>query len=276
MPIPYRLAAVDLDQTLLGPDRRISPPNRAAVERLASLGVRVVLASGRRFDNMLRFHHALGLQGPIVSCQGALVRDVDSGETLHETLMPMDLALDVLDFARTTGIAAVYYGREQNFTLERTGWIEFYESRLLGRIEIRDPRSLMPDRPLKILLVDAPDRIARNVAVFQQRYAGRLHVVNTDPEYLELMPLGVNKGAALERLAARMGLQAAEVLAFGDGNNDVEMLSWAGVGIAMSHATPAALSAARFTAPPGPEDTSFSRGVELLLDRVLQRSGIAS
>lgn len=276
MSLPFRLAAVDLDQTLLGADKRISAPNRAAVGRLAAQGVHVVLASGRRFENMLRFHRNLGLRGPIVSCQGGLVRDAESGETLHERRMPTELALDVLDCARSASLSAVYYGHELTFTEKRTEWVELYERRLLGRIQVRDPRTLMPDEPLKILLVDSPERIRRYQPLFQRRYAGRLDVVVTDPEYLELMPLGVNKAAALDKLAAHMGLEARQVLAFGDGNNDVEMLSWAGVGVAMSHATPAARTAASIQAPPGPVETSFARGVELLLDYVLPSCGVAS
>jgi len=276
MSTAFRLAAIDLDQTLLGPDKTISDANRAAVERLISLGIQVVLASGRRFENMLQFHRALGLQGPIVSCQGGMVRDAESGEVIHESSMPTELALDVLDCARSASLAAVYYGREQTFTEARTEWVELYEKRLLGRAEIRDPRSLMPDQPLKLLLVDSPERIRRYHPLFLRRYAGRLDVVVTDPEYLELMPLGVNKATALEKLVARLGLEARQVITFGDGNNDAEMLSWAGVGVAMSHATPAARTAASIQAPPGPVETSLARGVELLLDYVLPGCGLAS
>ncbi|MBC7804582.1 MAG: HAD hydrolase family protein, partial [Akkermansiaceae bacterium] len=75
MPFPFRLAAVDLDDTLLGPDKEISAANYAAVHRLVEAGVHVVLASGRRHENMRRFYKELDLSsGWIVSCNGAMAR----------------------------------------------------------------------------------------------------------------------------------------------------------------------------------------------------------
>ena len=94
----FRLAAVDLDDTLLGPDKEISRANLEAVHALRARGVCVALASGRRHANMLRFHRQLGL-GPddvIVSCNGALVQTAETGRVLHERRVPYDLAREIL------------------------------------------------------------------------------------------------------------------------------------------------------------------------------------
>src|SRR5690349_14804347 len=92
---PYRLAAVDLDDTLLGPDKQISAANLAALRALQARGVRIVLASGRRYENMLPFHQQLDLETPIVACQGAFVKDVRTGTVLHQHGLPAELAQEI-------------------------------------------------------------------------------------------------------------------------------------------------------------------------------------
>ncbi len=91
-PFPYRLAACDLDGTLLGPHKEISTANVDAVRRLQDAGARFVIASGRRHQNSLRFQRQLGLDGLMISCAGALVKDPLTEQTLREVLLPADLA----------------------------------------------------------------------------------------------------------------------------------------------------------------------------------------
>src|SRR3712207_3038022 len=85
---PFRLAAIDIDETLVGRDKRIGAANRKAVERLAALGCRVVLASGRRHENMLKYGRELGLDDFLVSSQGAVARHGRTGEIIHRALLP--------------------------------------------------------------------------------------------------------------------------------------------------------------------------------------------
>ena len=82
----------------------------------------------------------------------------------------------------------------------------------------------------------------------------------------ELMPARVSKASALKVMAARLGLEAGEVIAFGDGENDVSMFEWAGTSVAMPHGWPAAIAAATYTAPEGADATAFARGVDMLFD----------
>jgi hydroxymethylpyrimidine pyrophosphatase-like HAD family hydrolase len=81
------------------------------------------------------------------------------------------------------------------------------------------------------------------------------------------MPRGINKATALVRIASELDVPAKEVIAFGDGENDVSMLVWAGMGVAMSHGNPAAKNAAKFLSPDGPPETAFARSVKALFDR---------
>jgi Cof subfamily protein (haloacid dehalogenase superfamily) len=265
-PFPYRLAAIDLDDTLLGPDKRISVDNAAAVQWLREQGVRVVLASGRRHENMLRFHHELNLEGPIISCQGGLVRNAETDEILYKCLMRPDLAAEVVEQAEAEGVTLAYYHLDGTLIREHNAMTDLYQFRTKSPvIERGDLRQLAGETPIKIVSIRPPEQAARALPLLMARYDGRLEIVQTDPEYIEFLPLGVSKAVGMATVAERYGIAQAETLAFGDGNNDVPMLQWAGLGIAMDHGRPSAQLAADRIAPPGDPETSFARAVALVV-----------
>jgi len=92
-------------------------------------------------------------------------------------------------------------------------------------------------------------------------------VTRTDPPYLEFSAPNVTKATALAAVARELGVAQADTLAFGDGNNDAAMLAWAGLGVAMPHASPAALAAADWVGPDGDPETAFARAVAMVLDQ---------
>jgi Cof subfamily protein (haloacid dehalogenase superfamily) len=266
--LPYRLAAIDLDDTLLGPDKRIGAANAAAVARLRERGVRVVLASGRRHENMRQFYRQLDLDtGVIVSCNGALVRDEHNGQVLHERRVPADLAAEVIEEGDRLGVTMNYYHAEGHlYVRELNRWTALYQGRTGSELEpIGDLVQLSGDRPLKIIWVADGALVEELFPAMRARFDGRLYTTVTDPEYLEFMAVGVNKAAGLAAAAEHFGVVPEEVVAFGDGNNDVEMLRWAGLGVAMSHGRASAKEAADRVAPPGDPESDLARAVDALL-----------
>ena len=150
---PFRLAVFDLDGTLLGPDKEISPSNAAAVARLQALGCQVILASGRPHFNVLRFHHQLGLRGPVVSGNGALVKVPETDEVWRELLFDLELASMLLDEGQRLGITQIWDAPQGVFGWERTRHFQILEERTKTTYEvIGDPRLHFPgESPFKIL-----------------------------------------------------------------------------------------------------------------------------
>ncbi len=269
MPFPFRLAAVDLDDTLLGPDKEISRANYAAVHRLIRAGVHVVLASGRRHENMRRFYAELDLRsGWIVSCNGAMARNEITGETIHEQLLPQAMVGTILAEGERLGVTQNFYHRDGGLFVNATNeWTEIYRERTRSELDvIGDILSLRDQPALKIIWVMSPEDALSSGATMRAAYGtDALHIVITDPEYLEFMASGVNKATGLRQVADRLGVAASECIAFGDGNNDVEMLEWAGLGVAMPHARLAARQAADVLAADGDPETAFARAVDTVI-----------
>src|SRR3984957_16954342 len=264
---PYRLAAVDLDGTLLGPDKEIGEENATAVRRLNENGARVIIASGRRHQNSVRFQRQLHLSGPIIACQGGLIRDGESGNVIEAHFLSQTAAREIVGEAEKNGVQVIYYHLDHLYVPEGNNrWLDLYESRVGERAEtLPNLSELDGRRALKIVWYGDPVVLKKVRPEIGARYDGKVDVLSTESENLEFMPRGINKAAALEKVAREFGVPREQVLAFGDGENDLQMLEWAGMGVAMRHGNAAAIAAAKMVSPPGPPETAFARSVEELL-----------
>jgi Cof subfamily protein (haloacid dehalogenase superfamily) len=264
---PYRLAAVDLDGTLLSPDKSIGAANLAAVRRLQDNGAEVIIASGRRHQNSVRFQRELGLRGPIIACQGGLIRDGESGNVIEAHFLPQGVAHEIVAFAEQEGIPVIYYHLDHLYVSERHNrWIDLYESRVGERAEaIGDLAQLDGRRALKIVWYAQPEQLRELRPQLSERFAGKVDLLSTERENLEFMPPRITKASALAKVAETLGVKQAEVVAFGDSENDVPMLQWAGLGIAMAHGADMAKTAASMTSPAGPPQDAFARAVDALM-----------
>ena len=268
-PFPFRLAACDLDGTLLGPDKTLGAANLAAVAALWARGVEVVLVSGRRHANSVRFHRQLGLRpdAPIVSCLGARVATAETGDVWEEHPLPADLSTELVREGRTRGFSLIRYGREHLRCDGRTKWTDLYASRVGEQPEVvADADQLGAAGALKLVWYGEPSVLGDMRPALTERFRGRLEIMPTDPENLEFVAAGVNKAAALARVADQLAVGRAATLAFGDGESDAPMLAWAGLGVAMPRAGERARAAAGLVAPAGEEASAFARAVGVILD----------
>jgi Cof subfamily protein (haloacid dehalogenase superfamily) len=263
---PFRLAAIDLDGTLLGPDKKIGEENAAAVRKLSQNGVQVIIASGRRHQNSIRFQRQLQLDGPIIACQGGLIRDGESGNVIEAHFLPQNVARQIANEGEEYGVQAIYYHLDHLYVSERNDqWLDLYESRVGERAEaLPSLDQLDGRRALKIVWYGDPAVLQKVRPEVSVRYTAKVDVLSTESENLEFMPRGINKAAALAKVAEQFGVPREQVLSFGDGENDVEMLAWAGMGVAMRHGNSAAIAAARLVSPPGPPADAFARAVDVL------------
>lgn len=261
----YQIAAIDLDETILSFDGRISERNRRAVQALVEAGILPVIASGRMHQATTRFADMLGLRGPIISYNGAMIRVHPDGDTWHHLTVPSEPASAVLRFCVETGYHLNYYLNDHLYVAEKGPWAEFYLHHTGSPMEVvGNLLQFVGTSPTKMILIDTPETADRLYHQFQSEFGRQMYITRTNPEYLEFMHPAANKGSALEKLAARLGVPRSAVLAFGDGSNDLPMIRWAGFSVAMGSAKPAVREAASWVAPPFEED-GFAVAVEGIL-----------
>jgi Cof subfamily protein (haloacid dehalogenase superfamily) len=257
---PYRMAVFDMDDTLLGPDKKISAANSDALHRLRAAGVEVVIASGRFKANIAEFEAHLGFRGWIISSGGAVVSHAATDEIIHEITLPQDLALELFHRGRAAGISLIGYHNTGIFCDAQTEWTQLYLRRT-GQVPIADIPALIATGLQKLIWITAAPRIAELMPRIQAEYRGRLYVVNTEHEMLEFLNPTANKALAVEVLATRLNILREQILAFGDGNNDVPLLEWAGMSVAMAHGRDSARRAAKKISPPGDPATAVGRSL---------------
>jgi len=261
-----RLVACDLDGTIVCADGTISQRTLAALRACERAGVHVVFVTGRPPRWMDPVVEATGRSGHAICGNGAVVIDLSTGAVVEAHPLQADVVLEVANRLRSRLPGAV-------FALETTDGYR-REPRFHPRHEAArqaltaDLPALLADRAavLKVLCRVEGGGADEMLAAARQVLDGLAEPVHSNPDgdMLEIAALGVSKASALARLAARRGVPAEAVVAFGDMPNDVPMLRWAGRGYAMAGGHPEAVAAAAELAPPCESD-----GVAQVLEHLL-------
>jgi len=244
------LIALDLDGTVLGPGPEIDPEGRAALQEAEASGLTVVLATGRMLRSARAVQEALGLHGPLITYNGGLVALPD-GRTWTDPV-PLTAARDIASACRGRRFFLQAYFGDALRVPYPDPRAEAY-ARLAGVDYTVDAAAVWTpvEAPTKLLVIEPAERMAEVRSALEPVSAGRCELAHSYAHYLEISRAGVNKGVALGRLAATLGLEPGQVMAVGDGENDLSMLRYAGLGVAVANAVPAlAAVAARVTTAP--------------------------
>ena len=237
-----RLLAIDLDDTLLTEDLKISPANSQAIRAAEAIGVQVVLASGRAPQAMHPFIQELGLdktEGYMIAFNGSTIIRTDTGVEEWGIKLDVDLLAEVWDLAEKRGRPLqtylkdeIIYNEENEFT-ELDHKLTGIPIRKVSRAEfLAEPRVMLNSGGDPELLIPLE-------AEFNQVFGGRANMFRSKPFFFEIMHIHADKGFALERLAAMHRIDRSAVMAIGDAMNDAGMLRWAGWPVAMANAVPA-------------------------------------
>lgn len=240
----YKLLALDLDGTVVGANLVIPESVRAGVARLLASGVYVTIATGRMFAATLPFAQQLGLNQAVICYQGAMVRDIGTSTTLAHFPMPTDLAIEAATVLAEADICAIAYVNEQLCVAKHRPELDMYlayHPHTVDLVIVHDLAAFVAqNQPTKILFVAPPEVVGPALAQLTPHFANRLTTIRSHAIFGELTALDVSKGRALAALAEQLGIAQAEVVAIGDQENDLSMIEWAGLGLAMGNAIPAA------------------------------------
>jgi len=257
------VVATDLDGTLLplllDGSQTLAASTVSATRILRDMGIMVIVVTGRMYRSAARFAHELGLQGPVVAYQGALIQDTRTGQILHHDPVPLDLTAEVLALLEPRGHTINLYVDDELCVAQRNEEVVRYESisgmsaRAVGPL-----RDFLNTPTTKIGVTGEPTVLDELLQELRAAYGDHLSALKTWPFFLEIASASATKARALQILGGLLGFSAQEVLAFGDSYNDADMLAWAGTGVAMMGAPPEVLESADATCE-SVEDDGFAR-----------------
>jgi Cof subfamily protein (haloacid dehalogenase superfamily) len=235
-----RLVLFDLDGTLLDVDRSIRPRSAESIRRLSDAGVHVGFATGRPPRSVLPYADTLDLAGPVICFNGALVWHLGDERALHARHLDKDAARLALEIARERGVHANLYLGDRICVEASTETARTSETKDGVKQDVVGPLPAhldsQGDAPVKILFIAPPAELPGLTEALRGRVQADFELVNSEPDYLEMLPPETSKGSATRALCEVLGISTSEVLAFGDNLNDLELVQVAGCGVAMGNA----------------------------------------
>jgi len=252
----YRLLVTDVDGTLLDRHHQLPPENAAAIQALRAQGHGFTLATGRIELAVRPFVDQLQLDVPLILYNGARIVDPRTGRCLWQAHLPPAAVETALVLLRELPVDVNLYSEGQLFVRAITPPVQEHLNKdkvtanvvgdLLTFVRTRCPG------PVTKLLIIGQEPAFREFAQQLRRRLGDpmpVHLVSSDPVYLEMLPDGASKGAGLRYLCRHLGIPLEQVVAVGDAPNDIDMLEAAGVGVAVANAHPDVLAASDYVAP---------------------------
>lgn len=234
-----RLVAMDLDDTLLRDNYTISPRVLKVIQKAQAQGVVITIATGRMTISTRPYAEQLGIDVPIITYHGASVQQILSGEILFRCVIPSALAAEIVEYVGKRGIYSQVYLKDRVVASQLNEWSREYAKIASVQVEEADLSVLLSQEPEgveKILLIAEESMLDQLAILLKQTYGEKIHITKSKPHFLEITECSVNKGVALASLAKHLGIAQEEVMAIGDSFNDLEMIQYAGIGVAMGNA----------------------------------------
>lgn len=243
----------------------LRPRTIAALGRVREAGAHVVVVTGRMFRAVRPYLERAGLDDPVVCYQGAVVADPATGEFLRHVPVPLAQAREAIEAVTRAGFHLNAYVDDLLYVAEVTPEARAYAD--FQHLEIHavgDLLAWLDSDPTKLVAVGDPDALDELETQLKPVFAGRLFISKSLPYFLEFAHPDVSKGSGLAFVADSLGFRPEQTVACGDGENDRELLDWAGFGVAVANAHDDVLERADLVVPPVQEE-----GVAALLEAYL-------
>jgi Cof subfamily protein (haloacid dehalogenase superfamily) len=238
----YKAVFLDMDGTLLRSDHSVSDETIQTIQALTGKGVAVILVSARPFNAVLPTFRHIGLpaSAPVITLNGSYI--VENDTPVFQTMIPLETTVRVTEEVRPFKATITYYLQREWFSEIKDAWTDHEQKITDIPIQTGPIGSLVKDwqlrktAPNKMMVMGEPDNIAHIQKHLRSLYNGRLNIYPSKETYLEVMDSRGSKSNAVKYISERLGLAPAEIIAMGDNYNDVEMIQFAGVGVAMGNA----------------------------------------
>ncbi len=254
-----RMIVSDLDGTIFKWGDPLLKQTITAVKRLTTAGKLFTLASGRMPGSLAPFAHRLGTNAPLICYGGALIHDPSTDFDIYQRTIPTQISSRVLQEAKRRDLAVNVYRRNDLLIESLDESSPAYESWMKnGARAVGDLSRFLNPEPLHLSIVCDESRTYPLTEELRAMFAGQAHVSSGHPNMVEFNQIGVSKGSALAWMSARMSIDRSQVLTIGNDLNDLEMLKWSGVALAVSDSPEELLSVADEIVPVGTDVVRYA------------------
>ncbi|MEK0317414.1 Cof-type HAD-IIB family hydrolase [Cohnella sp. 56] len=261
----YKLIAIDLDDTLLNDELEVTEATRGALAEALSRGVHVTLATGRMFASAKQTAAQVGLNVPLITYQGSLVRNLLDERTLYERSVDLEAVRKLYAYTRDRQLHLQTYIDDKLYSFDDGDRLAAYAKQSNIPYIVEPELDALPiGRHTKLIIIDEPALLDQIAPELHALLGPEVHITKSKPHYLEFTHREGTKGHALKFLAEHFGISIDETIAIGDSWNDREMIEAAGLGVAMANAVPALREIADFVTLSNNED-----GVKHVVDKFI-------
>jgi Cof subfamily protein (haloacid dehalogenase superfamily) len=265
----YKLIALDIDGTLLNGKHRVTEGVKEAINKAREMGVKVILSSGRAYEGITGYINELDMKDLAISLNGAVVTDYTGKELIFSQHMDADVSRNIIKLAHKHGIYNVLFTGSEMLVEEISEKGLFFEEHDRVRLrQVGNFNEFYKSQPVsKMLLIGENQELVKLRDEGKRLLGDNVCLTFSLPYFLEAYSPLINKGIILEKVAKYYGIEREEVIAMGDGENDISMIKYAGLGIAMGNAVQSVKDAADFITATNDED-----GVACAIEKFVLKS----
>lgn len=261
----YKFVAVDMDGTLLNSRGEITPATVAVIRKLADKDVVFTISTGRPIQGVAKYSESLGLKGPVITYNGAMIVNAEDNKVLFEQGLLREDARRIWELGQKYNTTMCIWAGNQLYGNRLDEKIQDYKK--LSDVEpilAEDIEALLDIGITKILWYDEVERIEEFLTSLSSDLFLEVSYCTSKPTFLEFFSKKVSKAVAMEKIGEMLGIARDEMVAIGDGLNDLSMIQYAGLGVAMGNAAQKVKDNAQLIT-----DTNEEDGVKKVLEKIL-------
>ncbi len=277
MDLKYKMVVMDMDYTLLPRSKEVTKRSKEALQKAMELGVKVVLATGRIYTSARVYAKLIGINTPIIASNGAIIREEISNNTIYKSTLPDDMIKEMVRLCREENLYCHLYTMKTVYTEKITNISNSYakwnvqleeEDKIDIQVlsDVEEAIEFEKGNILKAVVVDEDNekimRIRNEILGM-----GKVSASQSLKDNLEVMNYGVSKGNSVKILSEIYGISREEIIAIGDNENDISMIDYAGLGVAMANAEECLIQRANYITDSCEED-----GVAKVIEKFILES----
>ena len=261
----YRLLALDIDGTLLNSEGEVCDSTRDAIERVQGENIIVTISTGRPIQGVNKYIELLNLRAPIITYNGAMIIDSVTQEVIYEQKLSNLDARQVFELGKAYDTTMIVWSNNKLYVNRMDDKVRDYQT-LSGEVPIviHNEETIYDQGVTKIIWISSPDKLIEVQKELKGTLNESITSVTSKAHYLEFFNSKVSKSKALAFIGSRFDIQKEEMIAIGDGNNDIDMIDYVGMGVAMENATDAVKAVADYITTSNDHDGIFNALIKLI------------